>query len=236
MVDPILDQSLNPILWRDWVPPKQWLTALDQRLSRYLAAAGLDCIENQGRPVFVLGLSGGADSVALLALMRFWCRLRSQRLIAVHVHHGLQSVAEAWPDFCADLCQKLGVDFETIAVQLSSQPGRSIEAQARVLRYRALSEVLMARCRDDMDWAEQASEAETVPSFANCGPTLPGCILTGHHLDDQVETVLIQLLRGAGAKGLSGLQLFGPIDLLAHDGNQDESVELREQEPYPDQY
>ena len=129
---------------------------------------------------FVVALSGGADSVALLsALVAAGWRPR-----AVHVDHGLHPASGAWADSCAALCHQLGLSCQVERVQIGTIRARGYEAAAREARYARLMEVLG-----------------------------PGEVLvTAHHLDDQAETVLLQLLRGAGLAGLSampGVTRFG---------------------------
>jgi len=123
-------------------------------------------------------LSGGVDSVWLL--YRCW-RLREARpglrLRAVHVHHGLLPQADAWLRHCESLCARLDVPLEVIRLGLVPRPGESIEAAAREARYAALERLL------------EPGEA----------------LLTAHHQDDQLETVLLQLLRGAGVAGLAAM-------------------------------
>lgn len=97
---------------------------------------------------------------------------------ALHVHHGLSPNADAWRDHCAAVAAELGIPFDWRAVVVAK--GKSgIEAAARKQRYAALGEMCRARGA--------------------------GVLLTAHHLDDQVETVLLQLLRGSGPAGLSGM-------------------------------
>jgi tRNA(Ile)-lysidine synthase len=97
---------------------------------------------------------------------------------ALHVHHGLSPNADAWRDHCAAAAAELGIPFDWRAVVVAK--GKSgIEAAARKLRYAALGEM--------------------------CRVHGAGVLLTAHHLDDQVETVLLQLLRGSGPAGLSGM-------------------------------
>jgi len=93
------------------------------------------------------------------------------------VDHGLQPESAAWADGCRTLCSRLGVPFEAVTLELSIPPGASVEAEARDARYAALA----ARLRPG-EW-----------------------LLTAHHRDDQLETVLIQLLRGAGVAGLAAM-------------------------------
>ena len=123
----------------------------------------------------VLGLSGGVDSVALLhMLVQLQVSLRFT-LSALHVNHQLSPNASAWAVFCQQLCATYAVPFEVVAVNLTRQPGESLEAIAREARYQVFS----------------SQKADF--------------IVLAQHLDDQAETLLLQLLRGAGAKGLSAM-------------------------------
>jgi tRNA(Ile)-lysidine synthase len=129
----------------------------------------------------VIALSGGRDSMALLDLA---VRLRAERvrgftdLVAVHVHHGMQRAADDWVEFCAHVCTTFGVTFDVRRVTVRPH-ARGPEAAARAARYAAL--------------LEAADEH---------GAHL---ILTAHHLDDRIETFLIQWLRGAGPEGLAAM-------------------------------
>lgn len=132
---------------------------------------------------YVVALSGGGDSTALLLA------LHGQRpgppLRAVHVSHGLHPDAGRWADCCAGLCDELGVGLETIEVAVSADDDRGVEAAARDARYAAL--------------ADQLKPGEM--------------LLTGHHRDDQAETMLLQLMRGTGLEGLAAMaecRPFGP--------------------------
>lgn len=122
--------------------------------------------------------SGGLDSMALLRLAHAWAAEQGIVLYAFHVHHGLSPHADAWLAHCADACAALGIAFDSRRVEVAK--GRDgVEAAARKSRYRALGEMCVAH---------------GVP-----------LLLTAHHLDDQAETVLLQLLRGSGPAGLSGM-------------------------------
>lgn len=125
-----------------------------------------------------LACSGGLDSMALLQLAHAWARERGIVLHAFHVHHGLSPNADAWLAHCEQACVALGIAFDYRRVEVVKGKD-GIESAARKLRYRALGEM----CRQ-----------HGVP-----------LLLTAHHLDDQAETVLLQLLRGAGPAGLSGM-------------------------------
>lgn len=123
----------------------------------------------------MLALSGGADSVALLDIL---AQLRASlhfSLSAVHVNHQISPNAADWAEFCARLCAGYNIPFQVVRVDLKRQPGESLEELARDARYRV--------------FAEQPADF----------------IVLAQHLDDQAETLLLQLLRGAGAKGLSAM-------------------------------
>ncbi len=103
----------------------------------------------------------------------------SFRLSAMHIHHGLSPNADDWLTLCERVCLEHNVPFYAEKVQLSLQSGLGIEATAREVRYQALE-----RMRQQL-----AADA----------------IVTAHHLQDQSETMLLQLVRGAGVKGLSAM-------------------------------
>ena len=158
------------------------MDALMLEIKRYIGANQLIC---PGDGV-VVGLSGGPDSVFLLyALHTLQARL-GFTLRAVHVHHGIRG-AEADRDeaFSAELCAKLAVPFQAVHVaapEYAAQHGLSLEEAARILRYEAL---------------ETARQQMGTPS---------AWIAVAHHLDDQAETVLHNLVRGAGLRGLAGME------------------------------
>jgi tRNA(Ile)-lysidine synthase len=129
-----------------------------------------------------VAFSGGEDSTALLALLAGEPALHP-RLRALHIDHGLQPQSRAWVRVCRATCRALAVPFTTRRLSLAHPRGESLEALARAARYAALSEALR--------------EAEV--------------LLTAHHLDDQLETVLLQLLRGAGVPGLAAMPAVMPF-------------------------
>ena len=126
-------------------------------------------------PVAV-ALSGGADSTALLVA----CALRwPTQVRALHVHHGLQAVADAFEAHCQRLCQTWQVPLTCVRVDARHAPGESPEEAARDARYRALTEAARQHGLSD--------------------------VVLAQHADDQVETLLLALSRGAGLPGLSGM-------------------------------
>ncbi|MFF7063121.1 tRNA lysidine(34) synthetase TilS [Pseudomonas sp. NPDC008258] len=127
-------------------------------------------------PTWYIAFSGGLDSTVLLHLLADHARNHaSPPLRAIHIHHGLQPAADAWPAHCQAICDDLGIELQVIHVQVS--PGASLEQAARDARYDAFRQALG-----------------------------PGDILfTGQHRDDQAETLLFRLLRGAGLRGLAAM-------------------------------
>ena len=128
---------------------------------------------------FAIALSGGLDSSALLHLAHAYAAEHNLKLHAFHIHHGLSPNADSWLAHCEQACTALGVAFEARRVELQRKEKTGTEEAARKSRYAALG----ALCREH-DIA---------------------LLLTAHHQDDQAETVLLQLLRGSGPAGLSGM-------------------------------
>lgn len=140
-------------------------------------------------PALAVAFSGGLDSSALLHLAHRYAAARGIDLYAFHIHHGLSANADAWQAHCEHECARLGIRFEARRVVLEDPGRHGVEQAARIGRYAALGDL----CRLH-------------------GVSL---LLTAHHLDDQAETVLLQLLRGCGVAGMSGMELVGAApDLL----------------------
>ncbi len=130
----------------------------------------------EGRGSIAIAFSGGLDSTVLLAAMT---KLDSSaRLRALHVDHGLHVDSAKWSEHCRVVAADLGVEFVCRDVTVDTNKGESIEAAAREARYSALRQMLLA---DEL-------------------------LLTAHHRDDQLETVLLRLFRGAGVLGLRGIE------------------------------
>jgi tRNA(Ile)-lysidine synthase len=129
-----------------------------------------------------VALSGGLDSTALLTALATLRRAR-RRLRAVHIDHRLHPASAAWADRCRAIAQELQVPLTVVQIEVDRSPGSSLEAAAREARYRALE--------------RQLGECEV--------------LLTAQHADDQLETVLLQLLRGAGLPGLAAMPPVAPF-------------------------
>ncbi|WP_395680801.1 tRNA lysidine(34) synthetase TilS [Dokdonella sp.] len=122
--------------------------------------------------------SGGLDSAVLLHALAQSESVRARGLRAVHVDHGLHEESELWARKCRDFTNAIGVELIVRAVDVVRGPGLGLEASARRARYAAI-ETLMA----------------------------PGEIVAlAHHRDDQAETVLLKLLRGAGPEGIGAMR------------------------------
>ena len=131
---------------------------------------------------FYIAYSGGMDSHVLLHLSAAIKPIKRQ-LRAVYVHHGLQMEADHWAEHCAETADQLAVEFIMLRVCAVAKSGESPEAAAREARYQALRTLI---------------EEQDV-------------LLLAHHQEDQLETVLLQLFRGAGIMGLSGMPAVSPF-------------------------
>jgi len=120
--------------------------------------------------------SGGVDSHVLLHCCASISQLKD-KITAVYVHHGLQPEAEFWAGHCEKTAKDLGVEFLTLRVNAKAAPGESPEEAARNARYAALKSLI------DVD----------------------DVLMLAQHREDQLETVLLQLFRGSGLRGLSGM-------------------------------
>lgn len=138
----------------------------------------------------VVGVSGGPDSVALLAAMRELAgdRRRAYRLTVAHLHHGLRRAADEDAEFVAELARRWDLPClmeRADAAELAGSQGQGIEQAARMLRY---------------DFLRRAAE--------NVGAAL---VAVGHHADDNVETVLHRVVRGTHLRGLAGIPATRPL-------------------------
>ena len=137
-------------------------------------AADLDALTAIDAPIGV-AVSGGPDSLALLLLA---AAARPGRTEAATVDHGLRLESAEEAKMVAELCQKLGIPHHILVADWPELPQANVQAEARAMRYRLLAE-----------WAEERGLA---------------AVATAHHADDQAETLLMRLARGAGVGGLGG--------------------------------
>ena len=122
----------------------------------------------------VVGFSGGLDSSVLVHVLASHEALRN-KLIAVHINHGISKNSLCWQKHCEQFCKDSGINFVTQSIEFDRLS--NIEEEARDARHAALASFL----------------------------TSEDCLILGHHLDDQAETLLLQLFRGAGIDGLSAM-------------------------------
>jgi len=137
-------------------------------------AADLDALFSADRPIGI-AVSGGPDSLALLLLA---AATRPQGVEAATVDHGLRPESSDEAAMVASICASLGIPHRILRADWSMPPTANIQAEARALRYRLLN-----------DWATERGLA---------------AVATAHHADDQAETLLMRLARGAGVGGLGG--------------------------------
>ncbi len=137
------------------------------------------CSQHGYEKTYFIAYSGGLDSHVLLSLLSTLRHTQPLKLRAIHINHGLSPHAALWEQHCVAVCAACNVELVQYNIQLERNQSESIEAMAREQRYAAMFSLLK---KGDM-------------------------LLTAHHQDDQAETVLLQLLRGAGPKGLAAMPI-----------------------------
>lgn len=150
-----------------------------EKLYEDLSRLGDGLEEFRARKVdIVVAFSGGCDSMVLLdAIARYDSPIKG-RVVAVYVNHHISPNSDKWAEFCREKAKGLRAEFIEKKVSVSKK-GEGLEAAARLQRYKALNDVLQKeKCL---------------------------AIVTAHHLDDQIETFLIQWMRGAGPDGLASM-------------------------------
>jgi len=162
-------------------------SAIWQKLSAFSRERGFFC----GGEKVLAAVSGGPDSVCLLHFLAKFSRSAGFEVFVCHVNHGLRRAASADGRFVEKLCESLGVRCATLKADvrgLAKKRGLSLEHAARSARYSALSKAARRL----------------------------GCskIALGHQLDDHVETILLNLLRGTKLKGLLGIPSSRPLGEL----------------------
>ena len=124
-----------------------------------------------------IAYSGGLDSLVLLHVLATIQNEIKPKLVAVHINHGISNDADLWVRHCQDKCANYAVEMQTFSIDLSDKNDKGTEAYAREKRYEVLGNLMSSH----------------------------DLLLTAHHMDDQVETVLLQLMRGSGPNGLVGM-------------------------------
>lgn len=125
----------------------------------------------------IIAYSGGLDSHVLLHALSVAYADKKTKFKAVHINHGWHDDAEKWTQHCLTIANSLGIECEVINISAERTAGESLEATARDRRYAALKQIMET---NDL-------------------------LLTAHQQDDQAETLLLQLFRGSGIKGLSSM-------------------------------
>ena len=134
-----------------------------------------------------IAVSGGPDSIALLLLAS---AARPGRIEAATVDHGMRPESAGEAAMVAELCGRLNLPHRTLLADWPEPPQANVQAAARAMRYRLLNE-----------WAIERGLA---------------AVATGHHADDQAETLLMRLLRGAGVGGMGGSRARRPLSEDVH--------------------
>ena len=156
--------------------------------SRRKKSNKLDCLVDEVKAVLqstvkrgdhlTVGLSGGVDSVVLLDILSIISRKMLFTLSAAHVNHGISSRSADWSHFCCRQCYASGIPIFVTYVKVKKVTGASLEAVAREKRYRVFSQLA------------------------------GNYLVLAQHQDDQAETLLLQLFRGAGVRGLSAMPVM----------------------------
>jgi tRNA(Ile)-lysidine synthase len=141
------------------------------------------CSQLSEKNTCFVGFSGGLDSHVLLHLLAEVNKSQVFRIQAVHINHQLSANANQWEEHCRKVCHQLSIPFQSFAVTIDQHA--NIEAQARKKRYAIFSSLLK---KGDV-------------------------MFIAHHQDDQAETVLVQLMRGAGPKGLASMPMTKSLGL-----------------------
>ncbi|SVE19338.1 uncharacterized protein METZ01_LOCUS472192, partial [marine metagenome] len=124
-----------------------------------------------------VSLSGGVDSIVLIhALNKILGKDFSIR--AIHINHNLYEGSQSWADFCQKTCDQIQIQIDIHSVKVNTTEGFGIEAAARKARYHKLQKSIQ-----EGEW-----------------------LMTAHHQDDQLETILLRMARGTGVEGLQGIQ------------------------------
>ena len=186
----IVSMGIEHFIKKDTKMDKQMLGVRNYITGHRLVEKG-DCV--------LVGLSGGPDSVFLLYALSLFKESLGYRLFAVHVHHGIRGEeADRDMHFSEELCGNWDIPFKKVFVDapgIAREKGMSLEEAARILRYEAFEET-RREIEEKYISADDGNEVKR-----------PRCLIAvAHHMDDQAETVLHNLVRGSGIRGLSGME------------------------------
>lgn len=156
--------------------------ALLQKVTRLLAARLASTSHLSPERIWI-AFSGGLDSAVLLHALAARRDQLPAPLAAVHVNHNLNPDSGSWAEHCQAVCDRLDLPLEMFSVEVTLAAGASLEAAARDVRYDAFKELLLAN----------------------------EVLLTAQHQDDQLETFLLQALRGAGPHGLAAMPVASEL-------------------------
>ena len=140
----------------------------------------LENISDKKYKEILVAYSGGIDSTALLYLANKFSKKHNKNIKAIHVNHNINIKSKNWEKHCQVFCNSLNIPLIIKSINIDIKPGQSLEERAREERYKAIN---------------LASNQHTL-------------LMTGHHIDDQVETFFYNLLRGSGTKGLSAMPIL----------------------------
>ena len=140
----------------------------------------LENISDEKYKEILVAYSGGIDSTALLYLANKFSKKHNKNIKAIHVNHNINIKSKNWENHCQDFCNSLNIPLIIKSINIEIKPGQSLEERAREERYKAIN---------------SSSSQHTL-------------LMTGHHIDDQVETFFYNLLRGSGTKGLSAMPIL----------------------------
>ena len=124
-----------------------------------------------------VSLSGGVDSIVLLYALN-QCLDKGCLIRAIHINHNLAKDSQVWADFCKRTCDRIQIQIDIHSIKVKNTEGFGIEAAARKARYQKLQ-----RSIQEGEW-----------------------LMTAHHQEDQLETILLRMARGTGIEGLQGIQ------------------------------
>lgn len=151
----------------------------------------------------IAGVSGGADSVCLLFLLREYRKKKSFQLRAVHVNHGIRGEeAKRDENFTRELCGSLGIPLSVYAYdvpRMAAEQKLSMEEAGRAARSQAFFQEGRKLLALEQEIPEDSREAKKI------------CIALAHHENDNAETMVHNLIRGTGAAGLGGIR---PIQIM----------------------